>query len=71
MSHLIKVNLWITHCLFFELDFYFDAGMACGYFVARKAMLAVDIIGLFNKCDIFCEITGQVYGLSERRILQF
>jgi hypothetical protein len=42
------------------LDFYFDAAGACGYFVARKAVLAVDIIGLFNKSDKFCEIIGQV-----------
>jgi hypothetical protein len=25
---------------FLELDFYFDAAVACGYFVARKTMLA-------------------------------
>ena len=60
MSHLIKENLWVVYWSVLVLDFYFDAVMACGYFGARKAMLAVVFIGLFSKSDKFCEIIRQV-----------
>jgi hypothetical protein len=33
-------------------DFYFDAAVACGYFVALKTMLDVDIPGLCEKGQI-------------------
>jgi len=71
MYTFFKKNFWIVYLLFLELDFCFDAVIACGYFVARKAVLVVDIIGLFNKNGEFCEIIRQVRGLSKRRTLNF
>jgi hypothetical protein len=35
-----------------ELYFYFDAAVACGYFVTIMKMLAIDILGSFEKRHI-------------------